>query len=82
MRRSCKSDRTARASRTFSATCDLNCAAIRAAREGARTLLLEGTGFLGGLITGGRDKAAAYDLDSIRIEAPGGGDAWGEDDEW
>ncbi|MDQ0391895.1 FAD-dependent oxidoreductase [Labrys monachus] len=29
-------------------------AAIRAAREGARTLLLEGTGFLGGLITGGR----------------------------
>jgi hypothetical protein len=29
-------------------------AAIRAAREGAKTLLLEGTGFLGGLITGGR----------------------------
>jgi hypothetical protein len=29
-------------------------AAVRAAREGARTLLLEGTGFLGGLITGGR----------------------------
>jgi hypothetical protein len=29
-------------------------AAIRAAREGARTLLLEGSGFLGGLITGGR----------------------------
>lgn len=29
-------------------------AAIRAAREGARVLLLEGTGFLGGLITGGR----------------------------
>jgi FAD dependent oxidoreductase len=29
-------------------------AAIRAAREGAKVLLLEGTGFLGGLITGGR----------------------------
>ncbi|HEY1779047.1 MAG TPA: FAD-dependent oxidoreductase [Roseiarcus sp.] len=29
-------------------------AVIRAAREGAKTLLLEGTGFLGGLITGGR----------------------------
>jgi len=29
-------------------------AAIRAAREGARTLLLEGSGFLGGLVTGGR----------------------------
>ena len=29
-------------------------AAIRAAREGAKTLLLEGTGFLGGLVTGGR----------------------------
>jgi flavin-dependent dehydrogenase len=29
-------------------------AAIRAAREGANVLLLEGTGFLGGLITGGR----------------------------
>jgi hypothetical protein len=29
-------------------------AAIRAAREGAHTLLLEGSGFLGGLITGGR----------------------------
>jgi hypothetical protein len=29
-------------------------AAIRAAREGARILLLEGSGFLGGLITGGR----------------------------
>lgn len=29
-------------------------AAIRAAREGASVLLLEGTGFLGGLITGGR----------------------------
>lgn len=29
-------------------------AAIRAAREGARTLLIEGTGFLGGLVTGGR----------------------------
>lgn len=29
-------------------------AAIRASREGAKTLLLEGTGFLGGLITGGR----------------------------
>jgi hypothetical protein len=29
-------------------------AAVRAAREGSRTLLLEGTGFLGGLITGGR----------------------------
>ncbi|WP_062227665.1 FAD-dependent oxidoreductase [Aureimonas frigidaquae] len=29
-------------------------AAIRAAREGASVLLVEGTGFLGGLITGGR----------------------------
>lgn len=29
-------------------------AAIRAAREGAKTLLLEATGFLGGLVTGGR----------------------------
>jgi hypothetical protein len=29
-------------------------AAIRAAREGGKVLLLEGTGFLGGLITGGR----------------------------
>jgi hypothetical protein len=27
---------------------------IRAAREGAKTLLLEGSGFLGGLVTGGR----------------------------
>lgn len=30
------------------------CASIRAAREGAKTLVLEGTGFLGGLVTGGR----------------------------
>jgi hypothetical protein len=29
-------------------------AAIRAAREGAKTLLLEASGFLGGLVTGGR----------------------------
>ena len=29
-------------------------ASIRAAREGARTLLLEGSGVLGGLLTGGR----------------------------
>ena len=29
-------------------------AALRAAREGAKTLLLEGSGFLGGLVTGGR----------------------------
>src|SRR5205823_3292518 len=29
-------------------------AAVRAAREGARTLLLEGSGVLGGLVTGGR----------------------------
>ena len=29
-------------------------AAIRAAREGARTLLLEGSNVLGGLVTGGR----------------------------